>query len=212
MPVTAKICGLSTPETLDAAIRGGAGYVGFVFFPPSPRNLSRDRAAQLAARVPDHVSRVGVFVDPDDSLLEASIGAGRLQILQLHNTSPARTAAIRARTGLGIWTAVAVKTRADLAAAAGYTGVADRILYDAKTPPGAVMPGGMGVRFDWTLLQGVRHPLPWALSGGLDPFNVAEAVATTGATMVDVSSGVESAPGIKDAGKIGAFLDAVKSL
>jgi phosphoribosylanthranilate isomerase len=212
VPVTAKICGLSTPETLDAAIRGGASHIGFVFFPPSPRNLSRERAAQLAARVPGHVMRVGVFVDPDDALLEASIGAGQLQALQLHNTSPARAAAIKARTGLEIWAAVAVKTRADLAAAAGYTEAADRILYDAKTPPGAAIPGGMGVRFDWSLLQGARHLLPWALSGGLDPFNVAEAVATTGATMVDVSSGVESAPGIKDTGKIAAFLDTVKSL
>lgn len=212
MPVTAKICGLSTPETLDTAIRGGASHVGFVFFPPSPRNLSRERAAQLAARVPGHVTRVGVFVDPDDALLEASIGTGQLQALQLHNTSPGRVAAIRARTGLEIWAAVAVKTRADLDVVPGYAGAADRILYDAKTPPGAAIPGGMGVRFDWSLLQGVRHPLPWALSGGLDPFNVAEAVATTGATMVDVSSGVESAPGIKDAGKIAAFLDTVKSL
>ena len=212
MPVTAKICGLSTPETLDAAIRGGASHIGFVFFPPSPRNLSRERAAQLAARVPGHVTRVGVLVDPDDALLEASIGAGQLQALQLHNTSPGRAAAIKARTGLEIWAAVAVKTRVDLAAAPGYTGAADRILYDAKTPPGAVIPGGMGVRFDWSLLQGLRHALPWALSGGLDPFNVAEAVAVTGATMVDVSSGVESAPGIKDAGKIAAFLDTVKSL
>jgi phosphoribosylanthranilate isomerase len=212
VPVTAKICGLSTPETLDAAIRGGASHVGFVFFPPSPRSLSRERAAQLAARVPGHVSRVGVFVDPDDALLEASIGAGQLQALQLHNTSPARTAAIKARTGLAIWAAVAVKTRADLAAAESFTGAADRILYDAKTPPGATLPGGMGVRFDWTLLQAFRHPLPWTLSGGLDPLNLAEAAAVTGAPMVDVSSGVESAPGIKDVTKIATFLDTVKTL
>jgi len=212
MPVTAKICGLSTPETLDAAIGGGASHVGFVFFPPSPRNLSRDRAAQLSARVPAHVGRVGVFVDPDDDLLEASIAAGRLQALQLHNSSPVRAAAIRARTGLPVWAAVAVKASADLIAAGTYVGVADRILYDAKTPAGASLPGGMGVRFDWTLLRGFRHPLPWALSGGLDPFNLAEAAKMTGATMVDVSSGVESAPGIKDVGKIAAFLDAVRSL
>lgn len=212
MPVTAKICGLSTPETLDAAIRGGASHVGFVFFPPSPRNLSRERAAQLAALVPGHVARVGVFVDPDDALLEASIGAGQLQALQLHNTSPARAVAIKARTGLPIWAAVAVKSRADLAVAGAFGGAADRILYDAKTPQGATLPGGMGVRFDWTLLKGFRHPLPWALSGGLDPLNLAEAVGTTGATMVDVSSGVESAPGIKDVTKIAAFLDTVKSL
>ncbi|WCM28385.1 phosphoribosylanthranilate isomerase [Sphingomonas sp. QA11] len=212
MSVTAKICGLSTPETLDAAIRGGASHVGFVFFPPSPRSLSRERAAQLAARVPGRVIRVGVFVDPDDALLEASIGAGELQTLQLHNTSPARAAAIRAGTGLDVWAAVAIKTRGDLAMAETFTGAADRILYDAKTPPGATLPGGMGVRFDWSLLQGFRHPLPWALSGGLDPLNVAEAVTITGARMVDVSSGVESAPGIKDVTKITTFLDTVKAL
>lgn len=212
MSVTAKICGLSTPETLDAAIRGGASHVGFVFFPPSPRTLSRERAAQLAGRVPGRVIRVGVFVDPDDALLEASIGAGELQALQLHNTSPARAAAIRAGTGLDVWAAVAIKTRGDLAMAETFTGAADRILYDAKTPPGATLPGGMGVRFDWSLLRGFRHPLPWALSGGLDPLNVAEAVAITGARMVDVSSGVESAPGIKDVTKIATFLDTVKAL
>lgn len=211
MPVTAKICGLSTPETLDAAVRGGASHVGFVFFPPSPRTLSRERAQQLAARVLDHVRRVGVFVDPDDALLDASISAGALQVLQLHDTSPTRAADIRATTGLPVWAAVAVKQRGDLAAAATYAGAADRILYDAKTPPGATLPGGMGVRFDWTLLQGFRHPLPWALSGGLDPFNVAEAIRVTGAEMVDVSSGVETAPGIKDSGRVGAFLAAVKS-
>lgn len=212
MPVSAKICGLSTPETLDAAIRGGASHVGFVFFPPSPRNLSRDRAAQLAARVPGHVRRVGVFVDPDNELLEASLGAGQLHALQLHNTSPTRAAAIRARSGLEIWAAVAVKTRADLKAAATFAGAVDRILYDAKTPPGATLPGGMGVRFDWTLLLDFRHPLPWGLSGGLDPRNIAEAVAVTGATMVDVSSGVESAPGIKDVTKIAAFLETVQDI
>lgn len=208
MPINAKICGLSTPETLDAAIRGGASHVGFVFFAPSPRTLSRDRAQQLAARVPRHVTRVGVFVDPDDALLDSAISAGDLQVLQLHTTMPARAAAIRARTTLPVWAAVAVKQSADLVAAAGYTGIADRIVYDAKTPPGATLPGGMGVRFDWTLLQGFRHPMPWALSGGLDPFNVAEAIRITGAELVDVSSGVESSAGIKDSGKITAFLEA----
>ncbi|WP_010185838.1 phosphoribosylanthranilate isomerase [Sphingomonas sp. PAMC 26605] len=212
MTTTAKICGLSTPETLDAAIDGGASHVGFVFFPPSPRTLSRERAAQLAARVPAHVQRVGVFVDPDDALLESAIGAGHLDVLQLHKTAPARSAAIKARTRLPIWSAVAVRTRADLGEAASYGGVADRILYDAKTPPGAALPGGMGVRFDWSLLEGFRHPLPWLLSGGLDPVNLREAVTITGATLVDVSSGVESAPGIKDVTKIRAFLGAVHEL
>ena len=181
-----------------------------MFFPPSPRNLSRERAQQLAARVPSHVGRVGVFVDPDDELLEASISAGDVKILQLHNTAPVRAAQIKARTGLETWAAVAVKQRSDLAAAERFTGAADRILYDAKTPPGAALPGGMGVRFDWTLLQGFRHPLPWALSGGLDPLNVAEAIRMTGAELVDVSSGVEIAPGIKDVTKIRAFLAAVE--
>ena len=208
MPINVKICGLSTPETLDAAIRGGASHVGFVFFAPSPRNLSRERAQQLAARVPAHVTRVGVFVDPDDAALEAAISAGQLQALQLHNTNPDRAAAIKVRTGLLIWAAVAIKQRADLSAAASYVGAVDRILYDAKTPPGAALPGGMGVRFDWTLLEGFRHPLPWALSGGLDPLNVAEAIRVTGADLVDVSSGVETAPGIKDVAKIQAFLAA----
>ncbi|WP_426263400.1 phosphoribosylanthranilate isomerase [Sphingomonas sp. PWP1-2] len=212
MQISAKICGLSTPETLDAAIDGGASHVGFVFYAPSPRTLSRDRAAQLAARVPAHVQRVGVFVDPDDALLDRAIAAGHLDVLQLHKTPAARSAAIKARTGLPLWSAVAVRTRADLAEAATYGGVADRILYDAKTPPGAALPGGMGVRFDWSLLEGFRHPLPWLLSGGLDPVNLREAVAMTGATLVDVSSGVESAPGIKDVTKIRAFLQAVNDL
>ena len=136
----------------------------------------------------------------------------RLDILQLHDTAPVRSAAIKARTGLGIWNAVAVRTRADLAAAASYAGVADRILYDAKTPPGAALPGGMGVRFDWRLLDGFAHPLPWALSGGLDPVNLGDAVRMTGATLVDVSSCVESAPGIKDVTKIRSFLKAASDL
>ena len=212
MPVTAKICGLSTPETLDAAIRGGASHVGFVFFAPSPRHLGWDRAGQLAARVPERVRRVGVFVNPDDALVNRAVAAGGLDLLQLHATTPVRMAAIGARTGLPIWAAVAVRARGDLDAAAGYVGVAERVLYDAKTPPGAALPGGMGVRFDWRLLEGFRHPLPWALSGGLDTASVAEAVRTTGATLVDVSSGVESAPGIKDAGRITAFLAAVGDL
>jgi phosphoribosylanthranilate isomerase len=209
MPVTAKVCGLSTTATLDAAIAGGASHVGFVFFAPSPRNLTRERAAELAARVPPHVARVGVFVDPDDALIESALDAGQLDVLQLHKVTPARAAAIRAKTAREVWAAVAVRARADLDAAASYIGAADRILYDAKTPPGAALPGGMGVRFDWTLLDGFHHPLPWALSGGLDAANVREAITRTGATLLDVSSGVESAPGVKDAAKIAAFLKAV---
>jgi phosphoribosylanthranilate isomerase len=210
MPVSVKICGLSTPETLDAAIAGGASHVGLMFFPPSPRAVSFDQAAALAARAPGHVRRVGVFVEPCNALLDQAVAAGRLDAVQLHDCPPGRAAAIRAHTGREVWAAVAVKTGADLADARSYAGAADRILYDAKT--GAALPGGMGVRFDWTLLQGFDHPLPWALAGGLEAANVAEAVAATGARMVDVSSGVESAPGVKDVDKIAAFLKATAAL
>ena len=207
MPL-AKICGLCTPDTLDGAIAGGASHVGFVFFPPSPRHLSTDAAAGLAARVPARVARVGVFVDPDDRTLEQAIAAGRLDAVQLHRTAPDRVAHLRRTTGLETWAAVAIRTRADLDAARSYVGAADRLLYDAKTPAESPLPGGMGLRFDWALLDGFRHPLPWALSGGLDPANVGAAVARTGAPLVDVSSGVESAPGVKDVDKIAAFLQA----
>jgi phosphoribosylanthranilate isomerase len=211
MPTTAKICGLSTPETLNAAIAGGASHVGFVFFPPSPRHVGFDRVAGLASGVPSHVIKVGVFVDPDNALIDAARIAARLDAIQLHKTTPDRVAAIRARTGLELWAAVAIKTRADLDGARAFAGAADRILYDAKTPEGAILPGGMGVRFDWSLLEGFRHPLPWALSGGLDAGNVREAVRRTGAALVDVSSGVESAPGVKDETRIANFISAVHS-
>ena len=206
---SAKICGLSTPETLDAAIAGGASHVGFVFFPPSPRSVSFKRAGELAARVPERVAKVGVFVNPDDALIEQAIGAAELEVIQLHRVTPERAAHLRTRFGRDVWAGVPVKVRADLDAARAFAGAADRILYDAKTPPGAMLPGGSGVRFDWTLLDGFRHPLPWALSGGLDRANVAEAIQRTGAQLVDLSSGVEIAPGIKDAGLITAFLKAV---
>jgi phosphoribosylanthranilate isomerase len=212
MGVNTKICGLSTPETLDAAIRHGASHVGFVFFAKSPRNLDPDQAAALIRHAPAHVGKVGVFVDPDDALLARAIAAG-LDAVQLHGSeSPERVAALRSRHKVEVWKAVPVKTRADLAAARGFRGAADRILYDAKTPKGADLPGGLGLRFDWTLLDGFDHPLPWALSGGLDAGNVAEAVGVTGARLVDVSSGVESAPGVKDVGRIAAFLKAVNAL
>jgi len=210
MPTTAKICGLSTPETVNAAIADGASHVGFVFFPPSPRHVGFDQVVGLASGVPSRVAKVGVFVDPDDALIDAARSAGRLDAIQLHKTAPERVAAIRQQTGLEIWVAVAVKTRADLDAARAFAEAADRILYDAKTPEGAALPGGMGLRFDWALLDGFRHRLPWALSGGLDAGNVGEAIRRTGAALVDVSSGVESAPGVKDATRIAAFLDAVR--
>lgn len=211
MRTTAKICGLSTLATIDAAVGGGASHVGFVFFPASPRDVAIDRVTALAERVPTHVGRVGVFVDPDDSLIERAVRNGRLTAIQLHRTSPARVAALRLVAGVQAWAAVAVKSRTDLDIARGFVGAADRILYDAKTPDGAALPGGMGVRFDWSVLDGFRHPLPWALSGGLDAGNVAEAIRRTGAPLVDVSSGVETGPGIKDVAKIAAFLKACGS-
>lgn len=211
MPHTlAKICGLSTPETLDAAVAGGAAYVGLVFFPPSPRHVPFELAAGLAQRVPEHVGRVGVFVNPDDALIAAALEAAGLTHIQLHNTPPARVAELAARGTARVWAAVSVKRAADLEAAAPYAAAgAERILYDAKTPDGALLPGGMGLRFDWTMLSGFRHPTDWGLAGGLNPDNVAEAVQLTGAPMVDVSSGVESAPGVKDSTKISAFLRAI---
>ena len=205
MPATAKICGITTAETLDAAIAEGASHVGFNFFPPSPRHLTFDGAAALAARTPAHVALVGVFVDPDDATLERAIAAGSLHAVQLHRVTPERAAAIRARFGRETWVAVAVKARADLDVARRFAGAADRLLYDAKTPGAAALPGGMGLRFDWTLLDGFAHPLPWALSGGLDAGNVVEAIGRTGAPLVDACSGVETAPGMKDARLIGAF-------
>ncbi len=207
--ITAKICGLSTAVTLASALTGGARHVGFVSFPASPRHLDPPAFAGLASQVPGHVARVGVLVDPDDALLAEL--SPHLDAIQLHRTPPARVAAIRARFGREVWAAVAVKTRADLDSARSYVGAADRILYEAKTPDDAALPGGMGLRFDWNLLTGCRHPLPWALSGGLDAANVVDAIRITGATLVDVSSGVERAPGDKDTAQIAAFLGVVAS-
>ncbi len=213
MPVLTKICGLTTPETLDAAIKGGASHVGFVFFAKSPRNLTLDAAAALAARVPPHVRSVGLFVDPTGDDLDRVLAQVRIDILQLHgHESPEAVAHIAKKHARDIWKAVPVRTAADRDAAARYKGAASLVLYDAKPPEGADLPGGNGLRFDWSLLGGHRHPLPWALSGGLDTGNVAEAIRVTGAPLVDVSSGVESAPGVKDVDKIAAFLKAARTL
>ncbi len=211
--IAIKICGLSTPETLDAAIKHGASHVGFVHFAKSPRHVAAEQLAQLAARVPAHVMKVGVVVNPDDAVIEQLMQAGRLDALQLHgHEPPERLAAIRARSPtLKLWKAVPVKTAADIASAAPYAQLADLVLFDAKTPVHADLPGGMGLRFDWTLLSGYRAAGPWGLSGGLDPANVAEAIRITRASLVDVSSGVESAPGIKDVDKIAAFCKAAVS-
>lgn len=212
MPVQVKICGFSTPGTLDAAVAGGASHVGLMFFPPSPRAVSFEQAAALAARVPGHVKKVGVFVEPCNALLDQAVAAAALDVVQVHQSAPGRIAAIKAHTGLECWAAVGVKSSGDLRGAEAYAGAADSLLYDTKAPEGAAVPGGRGVRFDWRLLTGFAHPLPWVLAGGLDADNLAEAASLTGATLVDVSSGVESAPGVKDMDKIAAFLKAARNL
>lgn len=205
-----KICGLSTLDTVGAAVRAGASHVGFVHFPKSPRHVGADQMRALAAAIPASVERVGVVVDPDDELLADLVAGGALTALQLHGKeSPQRAAAIRQRFGLPVWKAIAVKTRADIDGASAYTGAVDRLLFDAKTPEGAALPGGMGLRFDWTLLNGLAIAMPWGLSGGLSADNAAEAVRVTGAPLIDISSGVESAPGIKSVDKIMAFCKAV---
>jgi phosphoribosylanthranilate isomerase len=210
MAIATKICGLSDAATFDAAVAGGAAWLGFVFFPASPRNVDVEQAAALIRRVPERVGSAAVLVDPDDGLVAQAVAAG-VSALQLHGEeTPERVASLR-RSGVEVWKAVSVRTRGDLDAAHAYRGVADRIVYDAKTPAGS-LPGGMGLRFDWRLLDGFAHPLPWMLSGGLDAANLAEAVGITGARMVDVSSGVERAPGTKDVDKIAAFLQAAARL
>ncbi|NWK98656.1 phosphoribosylanthranilate isomerase [Sphingobium lactosutens] len=207
-----KICGLSTPETLGAAVRAEASHVGFVHFSKSPRHVEPDQIKALAAIVPSHVERVAVVVDPDDEQLARLVATGALTAFQLHGKeSPERAAAIRQRFGLPVWKAISVKTRADIDSANAYTDAVDRLLFDAKTPDGAALPGGMGLRFDWTLLRGLSMPAPWGLSGGLGIDNVCEAIRITAAPLIDVSSGVESAPGIKSVDKITAFCKAVSA-
>jgi phosphoribosylanthranilate isomerase len=209
MPIQAKICGITTPETVDAAIKGGASHIGFVFFPKSLRNVSIDQAAELVARLPASVKAVGLFVDPEPDFIEAVRAKVTLQVLQFHGDErPAFTTLMGRAHGLEIWKAIPVKTAADLKLASKYRGAVHRILYDAKAPSGSDIPGGLGVRFDWSLLNGFAHPLPWILAGGLDPKNVAAAIKETRADFIDVSSGVEVKSGIKDVDKIAAFLKA----
>lgn len=208
-PTAVKICGLSRPEDVATALDAGAGYLGFVFFPRSPRAVTAAAAAALAGAVPAGRARVGLFVDPDDALIDAVLAQVPLDILQLHGReSPGRVAQLRARTGLPVMKAVGVAEQADLAALWDHGLVADLLLVDAKPLPGAVLPGGNGLAFDWRLLAGRRLLKPWFLAGGLTPGNVAEAIRLTGAPGVDVSSGVEAAPGIKDAALIADFVSA----
>lgn len=204
-----KICGLSTRETVDAAISAGATHLGFVFFAASPRNLEPNRAIALGSGLPKHITRVGVFVDPDDALLD-SVAAG-LDAIQLHGgESVDRVAEIRSRYGRSVWRAAGVATRGDIAQVIASAGVADRLLFDAKAHSGALLPGGNGVRFDWRLLDGVNFERRWALSGGLDAATVGDAIRAANPPLVDVSSGVEDEPGVKSVAKIRAFIAAAR--
>jgi len=212
MPVTVKICGLSTPETLDAALEAGADMVGFMFFPASPRHLNLGTARELAARVKGRAKKVAVSVDADDAALENYIEAVRPDLLQLHGKETvARIRDIKAKFGVPVMKVIAVATAADLAAVAGYAAVADQILFDAKAPKDATRPGGLGTPFDWHLLENLKLAVPFIVSGGINAENVAEAARITGASGVDVSSGVESAPGKKDIALIRAFIAAARA-
>ena len=210
MAVRVKICGVRDRAALDAAACCGAAYVGFVFFPRSPRHLTWDAAAALATAAPAGLCKVALAVDPDDAALDR-LAALPLDMIQLHGAeTPARIAAVRARLGLPVMKAVGVATAADLARLDLYESAADQILCDAKPPQDGPLPGGTGVAFDWRLIAGRGWRRPWMLAGGLTPENVAEAVRLTGAQAVDVSSGVESAPGVKDADKIARFIAAAQ--
>ncbi|WP_413718051.1 phosphoribosylanthranilate isomerase [Silicimonas sp. MF1-12-2] len=208
-----KICGLSAPESVAAAVDCGAAYVGFVFFAKSPRNVSIEQARNLAVEVPPGVAKVGLVVDADDAFLDDILARVPLDMIQLHGSeSPERVAEVRRRIGLPVMKAVGIADEDDIAKIDLYSPVADQLLIDAKPPRHAVLPGGNGLSFDWRLIANRRWSVPWMLAGGLTAENVGEAIALTGARQVDVSSGVESAPGVKDAGMICAFLQNAMAL
>jgi phosphoribosylanthranilate isomerase len=215
MSVQVKICGISTPEAMTAAVEGGAAFVGLVFYPRSPRAVTPAQAAALAALVPAGVMKTGLLVDAEDATIAAILKEVPLDLLQLHGSeSPERVAAVKARFGLPVMKVVKLRQAGDLEAVGPFLAVADRLLFDAKPPAEMTdaLPGGNALAFDWTLLSGTTWPLPWMLAGGLTPENVARAVALSGAPAVDVSSGVEDAPGKKNPQKIRAFLAAAQAL
>ena len=211
MALTVKICGLKAPEALDVALESGADMVGFVFFPPSPRHVGPEAARLLQMRVRGRAAKVALTVDPTDELLADIIEALKPDWLQLHGSEqPERVAIIRSRFGLPVMKVLPIATRADLSPLREYANVADRLLFDARPPKEATRPGGLGTPFDWMLLKDIDAGVPFMLSGGLDPGNVAEALRITRAPGVDVSSGVERAPGVKDTNKIRAFIRAAR--
>jgi phosphoribosylanthranilate isomerase len=212
MSLIVKICGLKSPEALDVALESGADMVGFVFFAPSPRHLALDAARALGERVKGRAGKVALTVDADDATLAAIVEALKPDMLQLHGVEPPeRVTALRARFGLPVMKAVAIAERKDLARIDLYKKVADRLIFDSRAPQHATRPGGLGTPFDWTLLKGVDPGVPYMLSGGLDAGNVAEALRITRAPGVDVSSGVERAPGEKDPDKIRGFIRAARA-
>ena len=210
-PTPVKICGLTTPEHVTAAVEAGATYVGFVFFPPSPRCVSPENAAELAALVPAGVCKVALTVNATDTDLEDILRAAPIDMLQLHGSeTPERVEQVKSRFGLPVMKAVGVADATDLPKIDTYNRAADQLLIDAKPPKNATLPGGNGLTFDWRLIAGRRWPIPWMLAGGLTPDNVAQAKRLTGATQLDVSSGVESAPGVKDPALVRAFIQAAQ--
>ena len=211
--VRVKICGLRTAADVAAVAKAGAAYAGFVFFPKSPRHLSVDLARELALGAPEGLCKVALTVDADDTTLDGIVEAVPLDMLQLHgHETPERVACVKARYGLPVMKAMGVAGECDLAGLMEMSLAADQLLIDAKPPKGAHLPGGNGLAFDWRLLVGRKWLRPWMLAGGLTPDNVAQAVRLTGAWQVDVSSGVESAPGVKDAAKIAAFVQAAQGV
>jgi len=213
LDVAVKICGLTGPQDVVAAADAGARYVGFVFFPKSPRNVSVQQAKALAAEVPFGVAKVALTVNADDALLDEITQNVAIDILQLHGSeSVERVAQIKARSGLPVMKAIGISDADDLQKIVDYGRVADMLLVDAKPPKNADLPGGNGLAFDWRLLAGRKWAVPWMLAGGLTPDNVQQAIQLTGARQVDVSSGVESAPGVKDPAKVAAFVSAAQDI
>jgi phosphoribosylanthranilate isomerase len=213
MSLLVKICGLSTRETLDAAIAAGADMTGFVFFPPSPRHLSLEQARELGRQAKGRVVKAALVVDADDATLQNIVDALQPDVLQLHGKeSVARLRDIKQKFGLPVMKALAIESSADLAALPGYAAVADRILFDARAPKHATRPGGLGAPFDWHVLENLSIDIPFMVSGGLHAGNLAEALRVTRAGGIDVSSGVESAPGMKDPDMIRAFIRAARAL
>lgn len=210
--ISVKICGLRDAASVTAAVEAGARYVGFVFFAKSPRHVPVELAGELAAGVPPGIAKVALTVNAGDETLDRIVGAAPLDMLQLHGSeSPERVAEVRQRYGLPVMKAVGVATASDLGELDRYAGVADQILVDARPPKDAVLPGGNGLAFDWRLIAGRRWTGPWMLAGGLNADNVAEAIRLTGTRQVDVSSGVESAPGVKDPDLIQRFIAAART-